>query len=333
MRKTHNNCHMNRTNAMKRKQLIYLGLTLVATSFFSSLAFAQSIFDYHGITYKVLKDADESSTFGTVAVTAKDDGFYEGTITIPNAVKQSDDEFADTYKVVAIDDFAFKGNTTLTKVVLPMTIESIGNGAFEECGQLTQIDIPEGSLSRLGESVFAYTGLKSIKLPEGITELPRFTFRECRDLEQVILPNTLIKIGISAFIYCQSLKSIELPKRLREIDICAFSYCGLTSITLPDRVVSIPMSAFQGCFDLEEAILSPYTTTIKTGAFAQCGKLSKVNKPETLNNVEDGAFGGSLNVPEYFLSEADAKSLYELGDKYKETMKEVLEQMKKSTWK
>ena len=300
---------------------------------FPRFIFAQSIFDYDGITYKVLKDADEASTFGTVAVTAKDDGFYEGVVTIPSAVKQSDDEFADAYKVVAIDGFAFKGNPTLKKVVLPMTIESIGDGAFEECGQLAQIDIPEGSLSRLGESVFAYSGLKSIKLPEGITELPRFTFRECRDLEQVILPNTLMKIGISAFIYCQSLKSIELPKRLREIDICAFSYCGLTNITLPAKVVSIPMSAFQGCFDLEEAVLSPHTTIIKTGAFAQCGKLSKVNNPETLNNVEDGAFGGSLSVPECYLSEADAKSLHELGDKYKETVEEVLEQTKKITWK
>ena len=93
------------------------------------------------------------------------------------------------------------------------------------------------------------------------------------------------------------------------------------------------MSAFQGCFDLEEVVLSPHTTTIKTGAFAQCGKLSKVNKPETLNNVEDGAFSGSLSVPEYYLSEADAKSLYELGDKYKETVEEVHEQTKKITWK
>lgn len=185
---------------MKKHYLLRFGLIIIATSFFSSHAFSQSIFDYNGITYRILRDADESSTFGTVAVTAKDDGFYEGTIVIPNAVKQSDDEFADAYKVVAIDDFAFKGNPTLKKVVLPMTIESIGNGAFEECGQLTQIDIPEGSLSQLGESVFAYSGLKSIKLPEGITELPRFSFRECRDLEQIILPNTLMKIGISAFI-------------------------------------------------------------------------------------------------------------------------------------
>ena len=279
---------------MKRISMIYFGLTIIVTIIFSNFTLAQSIFDYNGITYRILRDADEASTFGTVAVTAKDDGFYEGTIVIPNAVKQSDDEFADAYKVVAIDDFAFKGNPTLKKVVLPMTIESIGNGAFEECGQLTQIDIPEGSLSRFGESVFAYSGLKSIKLPEGITELPRFTFRECRDLEQVILPNTLMKIGISAFIYCQSLKSIELPKRLREIDLSCFAYCGLLSVTLPDKVVVIPVSAFQGCSDLEQVHLSPYTTTIKFGAFSYCTSLSTINKPETIKTIELGAFAGSL---------------------------------------
>ena len=320
---------------MKRRKPVCFGLTIIVTML-SSFAFAQSIFDYNGITYKVLKDADEASTIGTVAVTAKDDGFYEGTITIPNAVKQSNDEFADAYKVVAIDDFAFKGNPTLKKVVLPMTIESIGNGAFEECGQLTQIDIPEGSLSRLGESVFAFSGLKSIKLPEGITELPRFTFRECRALEQVILPNSLIRIGVSAFIYCQSLKSIELPKRLREIDVCAFSCCGLTSITLPDKVVVIPMSAFGGCFDLEEVVLSPYTTIIKAGAFASCEKLSKINRPETLKDIDDNAFTMCLNIPEYYVTEKDKSLKNEMGDSYEEfrkNLEEAIQQMKKDSWK
>ena len=56
---------------------------------------AQRVFDYNGITYKVIKDADEAPTFGTVAVTAKSNGFYEGVITVPGGVKQSDDEYAD----------------------------------------------------------------------------------------------------------------------------------------------------------------------------------------------------------------------------------------------
>ncbi len=312
-------------------------MTLTA-SLYPSQTHAQSVFSYSGITYRVIKDANEASNYGTVAVTAPRDGFYEGTVTIPNAVKQSDDEYADAYKVVAIDDYAFKGSPALKKVVLPITIESIGTGAFEECGELTTVEIPYGSLlTHLGESVFAYTGLKNIKFPEGITELPRFTFRECRKLEQVLLPESLVKIGISAFIYCQSLKAIELPKGLREIDISAFAYCGLKRISLPDRVVSIPMMAFSGCLDLEEVALSPFTTTIKNGAFGQCYHLNKINKPETLINVDDGSFGvGCIYLPDCYskyMSDYDIKMLNKQGDKYREKIEEDYQEFKKRMWR
>lgn len=312
-------------------------MTLTA-SLYPSQTHAQSVFSYSGITYRVIKDANEASNYGTVAVTAPRDGFYEGTVTIPNAVKQSDDEYADAYKVVAIDDYAFKGSPALKKVVLPITIESIGTGAFEECGELTTVEIPYGSLlTHLGESVFASSGLKSIKFPEGITELPRFTFKECRKLDQVILPESLVKIGMSAFIYCQSLESIELPKGLREIDICAFAYCGLKSISLPDRVVSIPMLAFSGCLDLEEVALSPYTTTIKNGAFGQCYHLKKINKPETLINVDDGSFGvGCIYLPDCYskyMSDYDIEMLNKQGDKYREKIEEDYQEFKKKMWR
>ena len=322
---------------MKKIFLIIVCLISIPTLLFHGRVNAQRVFDYNGITYKVIKDADEAPTFGTVAVTAKSNGFYEGVITVPGGVKQSDDEYADAYKVVAIDDYAFKGNPMLTKVVLPITVESIGNGAFEECKELTAVEIPYGSLlTHLGESVFAFTGLKSIKFPEGITELPRFTFRECRKLEQVSLPESLAKIGISAFIYCQSLKSIELPKGLREIEISAFGCCGLKSISLPDRVVCISMGAFGGCYDLEEVVRSPYTTTIKTGAFSSCYHLKKINKPETLINVDNGSFNGCIYLPDYYqeyMFDYDVKMLNIQGDKYREKIEEQCQELKKSMWK
>ena len=295
---------------------------------------AQSVFDYNGITYRIIKDADESSTFGTAAVTAKSEGFYEGVVTIPSGIKQSKDKYADAYKVVAIDDFAFKGSPTLTKVVLPMTIESIGAGAFEACGKLTQIEIPDGTpLTHLGESVFAYSGLKSIRFPEGLTELPRFTFRECRNLEKAILPNSLVKIGISAFIFCTSLKSIELPKKLREIDGSAFSYCGLQRIALPDRVVSIGISTFGMCFDLEEVTLSPYTTTIQGGAFNWCCHLSKINNLKSSIIIDQNAFNGCVYLPEYLKGKPEREWQNKDEKKYKEEGEKSCLESKKSVWK
>ena len=61
---------------MKKIFLIIVCLISIPTLLFHGRVNAQRVFDYNGITYKVIKDADEAPTFGTVAVTAKSNGFY-----------------------------------------------------------------------------------------------------------------------------------------------------------------------------------------------------------------------------------------------------------------
>lgn len=306
---------------------LVFSIFLAVIVLFPLASYSQSCFDYKGITYRVIKDADEASTFGTVVVTTKNEGFYEGTITVPNAVKQSDEAFADAYKVVAIDDYAFKGCPNLVEVTLPMSIESIGISAFEECTNLKKVELPQGNLTQLGESVFAYSGIESIKIPEGITALPYLAFRECRALKQVVLPKTLKKIDHSVFVLCQSLESIELPAGLIEIGMYTFNASGLKKIVLPEKVVSIPPMCFCACFDLEEVQLSPYTKSIGIMAFQFCWHLSKINYPESLKMIGDFAFDGCLDIPECYQSCAYCKC----DDK--ESKEKTIRESKALMWK
>ena len=279
-----------------------LGICFVTVALFLSISLnAQSVFDHEGITYRVIQDADEASTFGTVAVTAKSGGFYEGSVVIPNAVKQSDETYADTYKVIAIDAEAFKGCPNLVEVRFPMSLEFIGFAAFSECPKLSKVEIPDGNLYDLGLSAFASSGLESISIPRRVTEIPAFTFNECRQLKQVLLSDNITKIGESAFTYCQSLCLIELPTNLREIGNGAFMACGLKNITLPDQIVSIPENAFGLCFNLEEAFFSPNTKNIGSCAFVFCCHLSKIHCPETASINED-AFYGCIAIPNQYQS-------------------------------
>ena len=69
----------------------------------------------------------------------------------------------------------FKGCSSLTSVVLPKVMKSIGYGAF------------------------SHTNISSITIPEGVTTIGNRCFYECSSLKNIELPTTLISISDNAF--------------------------------------------------------------------------------------------------------------------------------------
>lgn len=123
---------------------------------------------------------------------------------------------------LAADLFNSLGNGTVRNVVVPDTVTTIGEGAFESC-----------------------KNLESIVLSKRLQEIYRGAFHNCTKLKSIVLPNTMRKIGISAFEGCHSLSSVTLSTGLREIGIWAFNDCpSLKSITIPANVTYIGAKAF-----------------------------------------------------------------------------------------
>ncbi len=129
--------------------------------------------------------------------------------------------------------------------------DKIGDLAFEGCSGLTSITLPSG-LTEIGWGAFQYcSGLTSITLPSGVTKIGFSAFEGCSGLTSLTLPSGLTEIGFSAFHGCSGLTSIPLPSGLTEIDSYTFCGCsGLTSLTLPSGVTEIGYSAFEGCSGL-----------------------------------------------------------------------------------
>lgn len=69
-----------------------------------------------------------------------------------------------------IDSFVFSGDSALSDVKLPDTLYSIGGGAFHQCTALKDITLPE-HLDYIGQYAFMDTGLKSIEIPESVTDI------------------------------------------------------------------------------------------------------------------------------------------------------------------
>ncbi|WP_337944123.1 leucine-rich repeat domain-containing protein, partial [Prevotella pectinovora] len=97
------------------------------------------------------------------------------------------------------------------------------------------------------------SGLTSLTLPAGITEIGGCAFLGCTGLTSLTLPASITKIDDYTFYGCTGLTSLTLPAGITEIGRYAFDDCsGLTSLTLPAGITKISYDAFQGCSGLKE---------------------------------------------------------------------------------
>lgn len=71
-------------------------------------------------------------------------------------------------------------------VVLPDSLELIGNVAFYCCEKLTSICLPK-SLEIMGESCFEFSGLRSVTISGSVREMGGNALANCFELETVII--------------------------------------------------------------------------------------------------------------------------------------------------
>lgn len=100
--------------------------------------------------------------------------------------------------IINIGAHAFE-ESGVKNIVLPTGITKINNHTFSKCKSLEKIIIPQ-SVEVIGEKAFFYCfALKMIQIPEGVKEIQSWVFRDCKSLETVILPLSLETLYCSAF--------------------------------------------------------------------------------------------------------------------------------------
>lgn len=126
-------------------------------------------------------------------------------------------------------------------------LATIGTSAFQNASSMTSITLPS-TVSSIGFSAFAGSGLTSVSLPDGITTISRSTFNGCTSLASVSLPDSLTTIGNRGFELCSSLTEINVPSSIETIDELAFYGCtSLASFSFPSTLNNIGSKAFGNC--------------------------------------------------------------------------------------
>ena len=158
------------------------------------------------------------------------------------------------YKVIGIDDSAFKNCTFVTSVEIPDGVSYIGSNAFEDCSSLNSVNIPSGA-TRINRLAFkGCVSLDSVNIPSGVTQIEESAFEGCTMLTSATIESGVKRIAFNAFKNCSSLTCVELPDSIENIYSNAFTGCALRSLTIPKSVIYIDTEAFKGCAETLESI-------------------------------------------------------------------------------
>ena len=155
--------------------------------------------------------------------------------------------------------------------VIPDTVTTIADEAFEGCENLLSVTIPD-SVTSIGAGAFSgCKQLHTVALSNSIKEIEEQTFSGCKSLDTITIPDSVTSIGAGAFNGCKQLHTVNLPNSIEEIEEQTFSGCeSLETITIPASVNRICKKAFEGCVKLSTIGISKAIDSIDKTAFKSC---------------------------------------------------------------
>lgn len=221
-------------------------------------------------------------------------------------------EFKDSLETIVIEDGitgisadAFRGYRNVKNVVLPQSLESIGECGFAECSSLENIAVPS-KITKICDGTFlSCENLFDVSLPDGILSIGGSAFKNCKKLGYVKIPRSCMYIGDYAFCTCISLENVAFSDNLIGIGASAFHSCILLkSIIVPRSVTTIGARAFADCDSLLSAVFDDGLSYISPFAFYSCEKLKCVTIPASVLYIGRLALG-YINYGGYVASDSD----------------------------
>ena len=197
---------------------------------------------------------------------------------------------------------------SLEEVTLPSYVKHIGHGAFTE----NELRFNEyGGGYYLGSEASPYIlfmrpcdrSVESIALHGDTRLIYSSAFKRCERLRSVTLPEGLTEIGYDAFRECTSLGSVRIPESVTLIGENAFASCtALTELSLPMGRIELEAGAFMGCTSVKQVELG--AATVGDNAFDGCESLITFKTGEGSNLYGDCIFAECPSLTEIVLPES-----------------------------
>ena len=237
--------------------------------------------------------------------------------------------------VEKIGNYAFYNCTALKNITIPASVKSIGILSFNNCSELQSVDITdfsawckidfaskESNPLYYAHRLYVNEKLKTdIEIPRNFSEIKQYSFINCESIKSVIIPDDITNVGKEAFFGCTGIEKVTI----NNVDSwCKINFSDLYSnplyygkklyindnlaseIILSEDITVVNTYAFYNCENIKTIILPRGLKQIKANAFYNCTGITDIFFPDTLKSIESYAFA-DCNIKEvwYCGSETD----------------------------
>ena len=218
--------------------------------------------------------------------------------------------------VISIGDGAFQQNSGAKRVVLPPSTVYIGHGALRDCSALTSVSLPDSMSNRLFLDMFeGCTNLKSVDIPDGITDIYEGDLASCPNWTDIYYDNW-------GRVWNRVVSNVRdsIPDRMNvhfKDNIYDSGSCGenVTWTLTADGTLTISgtgamtdytydsRSPWYSCRTyIKRVVMQQGVTSIGDHAFWDCSGLTSVTIPDGVTSIGGDAFSGcaaltSVEIP------------------------------------
>lgn len=208
-------------------------------------------------------------------------------------------ESVDFSNIEIINRSAFLGCSSLALSAVPPKLTYLGSGAFSDCPNVVFSELPS-NLTCATSALASMTGLTTLKLPDGMTEIPGYFCNGCTNLTNIELPNSITSLGTWCFSRCMKLALTSLPSSLVDIQERSFWYCQALAITeIPATVQTIGKWAFGYCNAMNTLTFKGTPISLNSEVFTNCNNLTTINVPWAEGEVANAPWGATKATINY----------------------------------
>ncbi len=193
----------------------------------------------------------------------------------------------------------------ITSVTINEGVKSIMNSAFYGESSLSSIKLPE-SLEIIGEGAFSGTNISSVTIPSKVEKVSLSQFEPTvieninvssanpylKSVNGVVYSKDGTKlVAFPVARYNKESYSFNIPNTVTEIGEYAFSNCQMKYINIPNSVKVINQFAFAGNIYLSSVSLGKNIQLIEDCAFFSCDALGYIYLPASLQRIEYNSVG------------------------------------------